>query len=312
MKMSLDTRSSLRGTSLGPCRAVTVARDSSLIRHEHSLRPSGSDEVGHIWRHGALNGAEMFHGSYRKYEFARHFHSVPAIGVVEQGSMSCFCRESTHILPQGTVLLFNPGEVHAPGPGRSGEWSFRIFFFEEDVFRERSTDVARNVIRFSKPFVEDGLLAAGLWRLHHKLETHGSSLDIESSVLEVFSHLARKHACVATHVHHSEIEKSKIKRAKDYLHAYYEQEITLDNLAEVAHSSPYHFLRTFRSSVGLTPHAYLIQVRIEEGRRLLRAGNSISDVSASTGFTDQSHFTRHFKRIMGVTPGQYLPHLQRG
>jgi len=311
MKMSLDTKFSTRGASLGLRRALTVATDSSLIRREHSLRPLGNDEVGRIWRHSALNGAEMFHGSYRKYEFARHFHSVPAIGVVEKGPMSCYCREENHVLPPGTVLLFNPGEVHAPGPARSGEWSFRIFFFEEEMFRERSTDVARNVIRFSKPFVEDRLLAAGLWRLHHKLEIHGSSLDIESSVLEVFSRLAQKHACVSSQIYHSEIEKTKIKRAKDYLHAYYERDITLDDLAGVAQSSPYHFLRTFRNSVGLTPHAYLIQVRVEEGRRLLGAGNSISDVSASTGFTDQSHFTRHFKRIMGVTPGQYLPHVQQ-
>jgi AraC-like DNA-binding protein len=91
------------------------------------------------------------------------------------------------------------------------------------------------------------------------------------------------------------------------MNAHFERDIALDDLAAVAQFSPYHLLRTFRRSVGLTPHAYLIQIRIEEGKRLLRMGNSISDVSASTGFADQSHFTRHFKRIMGVTPGQYLP-----
>jgi AraC-like DNA-binding protein len=105
-------------------------------------------------------------------------------------------------------------------------------------------------------------------------------------------------------------EKIKINRVKEYLNAYYGRDITLDDLAEVAQFSPYHLLRTFRSSVGLTPHAYLIQIRIEEGKRLLRTGNPISDVSATTGFTDQSHFTRHFKRIMGITPGQYFPRLQ--
>ena len=254
----------------------------------------------------------MFQGSYRKYEFAHHFHSVPAIGVVEKGSMSCYCRRATHVLPSGTVLLFNPGEVHAPGPAQSHEWTFRVFFFEDEMFRARSTDVARNVLRFSKPFVEDRRLAATLLRLHRKLETDGTALDLESSLLEVFTHLARKHACVRLQTHHSGIEKIKIKRAKDYLHSFYGREITLNDLAAVAQSSPYHLLRIFRGSVGLTPHAYLIQIRIEEGKRLLRAGNPISDVSASTGFTDQSHFTRHFKRIMGVTPGQYLPQLKVG
>jgi AraC-like DNA-binding protein len=134
-------------------------------------------------------------------------------------------------------------------------------------------------------------------------------LDIESSILDVFTQLAQKHACLPAHIDRFGIQKTKIRRVKEYIDVYYRQDITLGDLAAIAQFSPYHTLRTFRSSVGLTPHAYLIQIRIEEGKRLLRIGNSISDVSASTGFTDQSHFTRHFKRIMGVTPGQYLPQL---
>ena len=306
MKMSLDTMSSPRGASLGLCRALSVATDGSLIRREHSLRPWGSGEGGHIWRHGAVNGAEMFHGSYRKYEFARHFHSVPAIGVVERGSMNCYCSGSTHILPPGTVLLFNPGEVHAPGPARSGEWSFRIFFFEEEMFRKRSTDVAQEPLRFSKPFVEDRHLSDSLLRLHRKLEAEGTALELESSLLEIFAELARKHVGIRMPIQQAGMEKTGIKRVRDYLYANYERDVTLNDLAGLVQSSPYHLLRTFRASVGLTPHAYLIQIRVEEGKRLLRAGNPISDVSFTTGFADQSHFTRHFKRIMGVTPGQYL------
>ncbi|MBZ5659743.1 MAG: AraC family transcriptional regulator [Acidobacteriia bacterium] len=282
----------------------------SYIHQDHSARPIGRDERARIWRHGALRGTELFQGSYRKYEFAHHFHSVPAIGIVERGSMSCYCRGETHVLPAGTVLLLNPGEVHAPGPAHSHEWSLRVFFFEDEQFRLRSADLARDALRFSKPFVQDRRLATSLLRLHRKLETQGTELDLESSTLEVFTQLARRHSCVPVQVHRSGIGKFKIKRVKDYLNAHYRRDITLDDLSAVAQLSPYHLLRTFRSSVGLTPHAYLIQIRIEEGKRLLRMGNSISDVSASTGFTDQSHFTRHFKRIMGVTPGQYLPRLQ--
>jgi AraC-like DNA-binding protein len=286
-----------------------IEENSSCIHGDHSVRPIGTDERARIWRHGALNGAELFRGSYRKYEFAHHFHSVPAIGVVESGSMTCYCRGETHVLPPGTVLLFNPGEVHAPGPAHSNGWRFRVFFFENDQFVARSTDVAQNVLRFSKPFVEDRRLASSLLRLHCKLGTHGTALDIESSILEIFTQLAQKHACLPAHIHRLGIEKTKMKKVKEYLDVYYRQDITLGNLAAIAQLSPYHMLRTFRSSIGLTPHAYLIQIRIEEGKRLLRMGNSISDVSASTGFVDQSHFTRHFKRIMGVTPGQYLPQI---
>lgn len=185
-----------------------------------------------------------------------------------------------------------------------------MFFIEDQSFQARSSDVSGKVLRFSKPFVEDHRLADRLLRLHRKLETHGSALQLESSMLEIFAQLARRHACFQAPADDPGAAKTKINRARDYLHAYYGSDITLGELGELAGLSPYHFLRTFRRSLGLTPHAYLIQIRIENGKRLLRAGNSISDVSASTGFADQSHFTRHFKRILGVTPGQYLPQFQ--
>ncbi len=257
-----------------------------------------------------MNGAELFQGSYRKYEFAHHFHSVPAIGVVEAGSMGCYCRSTGHVLPMGTVLLLNPGEVHAPRPANSHDWKCRVFFLVDEHYRVRSMDVAGKLLRFSKPFVEDRRLADRLLRLHRKLETPGIALDLESSLLEIFAQLARRHACFEAPADGPPADRTTIARAREYLHAYYGRDILLDQLGALAGLSPFHFLRTFRRSVGLTPHAYLIQIRIEQGKRLLRAGNSISDVAVSTGFADQSHFTRHFKRIMGVTPGQYFPQVQ--
>ncbi len=192
-------------------------------------------------------------------------------------------------------------------PAHSPEWRFRVIFFEDELFRMRSIGVAGTVLRFSKPFVDDRQLADRVLRLHRKLETAGSALEFESCMFEVFAQLAQKHSCFPARVDRSGIETLKMTKVREYLHAYYERDLTLNQLAAVAALSPYHLVRTFRKSVGLTPHAYLIQIRVEHGKRLLRAGNSISDVAMSTGFVDQSHFTRHFKRIMGVTPAKYLP-----
>jgi AraC-like DNA-binding protein len=83
--------------------------------------------------------------------------------------------------------------------------------------------------------------------------------------------------------------------------------IGVEDLTEIAQLSRFHLMRTFRRDVGLSPHAYLTQIRVEAAKKLLSEGASIVDVASDIGFTDQSHFTRHFKRITGVTPGQYLP-----
>lgn len=54
-------------------------------------------------------------------------------------------------------------------------------------------------------------------------------------------------------------------------------------------------MRTFRRSIGLSPYAYLTQIRVEAAKKLLNEGASIADVASDIGFTDQSHLTRHFK-----------------
>lgn len=93
--------------------------------------------------------------------------------------------------------------------------------------------------------------------------------------------------------------------AREFLEANAEQDVSLVRLAAVAGLSPFHLVRVFREAVGLPPHAYLDQVRVERAKGLLSAGLPIARAAAEAGFADQSHLTRRFKRLVGVTPGQY-------
>ena len=67
----------------------------------------------------------------------------------------------------------------------------------------------------------------------------------------------------------------------------------------------HHLIRAFRRETGLTPHAYLIDVRVRRARERLRRGESLGEVAAATGFCDQPHLTRAFKARLGVTPGAF-------
>jgi AraC-like DNA-binding protein len=82
--------------------------------------------------------------------------------------------------------------------------------------------------------------------------------------------------------------------------------VTLVGLAQVAGLSPFHLCRAFREAVGMTPHAYLTQIRVGRARSLLRAGLPPAVVAIEVGFCDQAHLTRHFKRIVGTTPTKYV------
>jgi AraC-like DNA-binding protein len=288
-----------------------VHEDPLQIARDHSQRPLGNQEHALIWHHRALPGVELFRGSYRTYGFARHYHSVPAIGVVDRGVMGSFYGRTNYVVPTGSVILLNPGDVHAPGPANGEGWSFRTFFLEDVLFRSRTLAIGIGSLRFTKPFVEDQWIADSLLRLHHKLEQSGASLEFESTLLDILAHIAERHVCVPAPAHSAKPVPLKVKRAKEYIEAFYPQDLTLERLAGVAGLSTYHLLRAFRNTVGLTPHTYLIQMRIEAAKRLLLSGATLSAVAAKTGFADQSHFNRHFKRIAGVTPGQYHPDFQK-
>lgn len=89
------------------------------------------------------------------------------------------------------------------------------------------------------------------------------------------------------------------------MQAKFSEDISLDNLAEIAMCTSYHLIRLFRNKVGMSPHAYLVQLRLEKARELIDRGQSIADAALLAGFSDQSHLTRKFKKRYGLTPGLY-------
>lgn len=82
--------------------------------------------------------------------------------------------------------------------------------------------------------------------------------------------------------------------------------ISVLEMANYVGFSPSHFVRQFKQSVGLTPHKYVIQQRVEKAKRLLKKPDlSIARLALDCGFSNQSHLSREFKKYTGTTPKQY-------
>lgn len=84
-----------------------------------------------------------------------------------------------------------------------------------------------------------------------------------------------------------------------------EMKLSVDEMAHTLYISKYHFIRSFKQTVGLTPHQFQIQNRIRKAQRMLNDVDSITEVALNTGFCDQSHFIKHFERYVGITPTVY-------
>jgi AraC-like DNA-binding protein len=153
------------------------------------------------------------------------------------------------------------------------------------------------------PILSDPELAHLLRRLHTVLAEDSPLLERESWLLHTYSYLLIRYAESPPVVRTLGREPRAVQVAREYLEAHFAQNISLALLAQVTGLSPFHFVRTFRQVMGLPPHAYLNQIRLEHAKQLLLAGSPIATVAYETGFADQSHLTKRFKRVYGVTPG---------
>ena len=97
----------------------------------------------------------------------------------------------------------------------------------------------------------------------------------------------------------------RIVLAKRFIDNRYAEHIDLDNIAEEAYFSKFHFIRLFKNSYGKTPHQYLISVRIEKAMQLLRRNESVLEVCHAVGFESLPSFSGLFKRMTGMTPSAF-------
>ena len=96
--------------------------------------------------------------------------------------------------------------------------------------------------------------------------------------------------------------KAVLKRIKSYVLDHIGGPIDVDSLADIAGRSPFHFSRVFARSVGVTPHRYVVHLRLQRAVELVREGRfGLAEIAACTGFADQSHLSRWVRRVHGVS-----------
>jgi AraC-like DNA-binding protein len=95
-----------------------------------------------------------------------------------------------------------------------------------------------------------------------------------------------------------------LARAQAHIEANLQRAISLDELAQVAGMSRFHFVRVFDAAFGATPHQYILAQRIEQAKRMLWAADAppMLEVALACGFGSASHFSAQFKKHAGKTP----------
>jgi AraC family transcriptional regulator len=99
---------------------------------------------------------------------------------------------------------------------------------------------------------------------------------------------------------------ARLKQALDYINEHLGEDLSLTKIAAQVDMSQFYFCRLFKQSVGMTPHKYLIQQRVERAKFLLMQRElTIFDIAADCGFANPSHFAKCFRQHTGVSPQQF-------
>jgi AraC family transcriptional regulator len=132
-------------------------------------------------------------------------------------------------------------------------------------------------------------------------------LYVESLTQVLAIHLLRHYSTVTQTItpENRSLTHTQLQQAIDYIHSHLDQDLSLVELASIINISPTYFASLFKQSMGIAPHQYVIQQRVEQAKFMLsKTDLAIADIASKVGFSSQSHLTQQFKRLTGMTPKQ--------
>jgi len=284
---------------------VDCSPDGLLSRQLTKLQ---SPETVIFAEYPEIPGVEFLSRAHVADKYDAHMHNCFTIGVTLEGSEHFWCRGAEQVATIGDIALLNPYDVHKGGPGRAGCWSYNTIYASSEVLEAAKDELfkpSHRTLQFSTVVVTDPPVAIAVGALQTEMCRADSALERQGLVLSLFSVLVARYSNVTAVPRKFQLEPLAVRKVRDFIHANYADNVSLDDLSECSGLSPFHLLRTFRRAIGMPPHAYLRQIRVERAKQLLAVGTPISEAAAATGFVDQSHLNRVFKRILGMTPGAY-------
>lgn len=283
---------------------------NARIRRPDAAAPTrNGHEPGADWidRAPLAGGIERIEAFFHDTAYNLHRHDTYAIGRTLAGVQRFQYRRSVRdSLPGGTMVL-HPDEAHDGQAGTDEGFRYRMIYVEPALFQQALGGKPL-------PFVEGGIsrdpsLFAATEALLQAIDCPLDPLEQDDAIFDLAIALDAVSGARTTQ---RIADYQAAERARQYLHDFLDEAVTLDELAAASGRDKWGLSRDFRALFGTSPHRYLTMRRLDRVRELAAQGLRLVDASAAAGFTDQSHMTRHFTRTWGVSPSRWLKMINPG
>jgi AraC-like DNA-binding protein len=259
-----------------------------------------SDELRYFDAHGV----DCLTATLHRHRYAPHAHAEYVIGAIVDGEGEIAIAGRRRRVGPGELTLYHPGEMH-DGCARTPGFRYAACYPRVELVEALLEDAGprRGGWRFGAPVVRDAAGARRYLALHRGWEDARDPLQVEEGLARFLAACLERHAGIAPAP--AGCEPAGLARAVDLMHARAGERLTLEQLAQAAGLPRQRLIRAFRRATGFTPHAFLLNVRANLARALLRAGAEPLAAAGVAGFADQAHLSRAFKARFGVSPGAF-------
>jgi len=268
-------------------------------------RVDAKNRTKYWWDHH-VSGLSLMCADFTTHEYTAHTHDALVIAITELGGAHIKSKGVIEpVFPSG-LFVSNPEEVQSSWMGESRRWRYRSMY----LTRPAMDMVARGLgidatPHFTTSFLIDVDLSARFASLHRALETTGDQFLEHELLISAFSQLFFRYGSGGDRIEKIPDAPAVVRKIADVMQARLADGLLLDNLATAANLTVFQLIGLFKRTLGVTPHAYLTNVRLNAACRQLRLGRPIADAAVAAGFCDQSALTKHFKRCYGITPLQF-------
>jgi AraC family transcriptional regulator len=235
-------------------------------------------------------------------------HETMCIAAVTAGSFQYRTRQGAAVLAPGAVLLGNAGSCFECGHEHGVGDRCLAFHFAPDCL-ETIIAAVPGVRRaaFALPRLPPSPPLMRLLAAAEAARDAGDGAALEELALRLAGAVAALLAGRTRDAQRpSPRDERRVTEALRRIEAAAEEPLGLAALASEAATSPFHFLRSFRRLVGMTPHQYVLRTRLHRAAvRLRRSDEPVSAIAFDVGFNDLSSFNRRFRRLMGTSPTAY-------
>ncbi|MDY2984311.1 MAG: AraC family transcriptional regulator [Synergistes jonesii] len=235
-----------------------------------------------------------------KYDQRMHFHNTFTVSALEDGSLPVSFHNGTVLLRPGEILVIGHNIPHRVELVHlDGACYYRTATINEELLSRtlllKIKDMENTVSRISDSRIWENFITE-----QKKIEVGSEELGTLSSIYEMM--LAEISNNVLMRF---EVSSPYIRSVLKYVEENYLQPLNLEDLANYVNLSLFHFTRLFKKEVGMSPHAYITQLRVNRAQDLIQYGESLLGIAYELGFADQSHFSRTFLKLTGVSPVRF-------